>query len=122
MRLLVASALAVSLAFIGPAAAQQTKSSSADQNRPSASSAPNQQRRSLTQSKVRDDLQKAGFKDVEFLESAYVVKATNSEGNKVVMMISPGEIAAVSVHPGQTNGAGSTTGSSIAKPSPNGAK
>jgi hypothetical protein len=63
----------------------------------------------LTRDKVRQGLENSGFKDIEFLEQAYVVRATNDQGKKVVMVISPRQIASAPV---DEDGEGkSTTGS-----------
>jgi hypothetical protein len=55
-----------------------------------------QPKRAISQDEVRQDLQQAGFNNIEF-ESAYVVRATNSNGDKLVMTITPDSVRAVEV-------------------------
>jgi hypothetical protein len=55
--------------------------------------------RAVSQDEVRRTLQQAGFNNIEFLESAYVVRATDANGANVVMTITPEEIRAVEVSP-----------------------
>lgn len=41
-----------------------------------------QPQRAISQDEVRHDLQQAGFNNIEFLQSAHVVRATNRDGTK----------------------------------------
>jgi hypothetical protein len=65
---------------------------------------PLQPKRAVSQDEVRHDLQQAGFNNIEFLESAYVVRATNSNGTKLVMTITPESVRAVEVSPARPSG------------------
>ena len=58
----------------------------------------------LTPTKLRDLLEKAGFKDIRILDAAYLVHARNSDGDLIVMTINPPTIAAAT-------GAGGTSSS-----------
>ena len=58
----------------------------------------------ISQDEVRRTLQQAGFENIEFLKSAYVVRATNANGIKMIMTITPEEIRAVEVQPGNPGG------------------
>jgi hypothetical protein len=60
--------------------------------------------RAISQDDVRHDLQQAGFNDIEFLQSAYVVRATNKDGTKLVMTITPESVRAIAGAP--SSGAG----------------
>jgi hypothetical protein len=62
------------------------------------------QPKAISQDEVRRTLQQAGFENIDFLESAYVVRATNANGTKMVMTITPEEIRAVEVSPGNPSG------------------
>lgn len=59
--------------------------------------------RAVSQDEVRRTLQQAGFDNIEFLESAYVVRATDANGARVVMTITPEEIRAIDVSPKSPN-------------------
>ena len=43
----------------------------------------------LTPAKLRESLEKAGFKDIQVLDAAYLVHARNSDGDMIVMTINP---------------------------------
>jgi hypothetical protein len=75
-----------------PAAAQQSPATGYSQN-----GAQSAHPRAISQDEVRRDLQQAGFNNIEFLESAYVVRATNSNGTKLVMTITPESVRAIEV-------------------------
>ena len=66
--------------------------------------------KAISQDEVRRDLQQAGFNDIEFLESAYVVRATNKDGTKLVMTITPQDVRAVEFSPNRA-GANASQGS-----------
>ena len=71
-----------------------------------------QQQRVISQDEVRRSLEQAGFNNIEFLESAYVVRATNGSGTKMVMTITPDEIRTVELSPNRpadSTGQGSVT-------------
>jgi hypothetical protein len=57
------------------------------------------QQRVISQDEVRRDLQQAGYNNIEFLESAYVVRATNKDRTKLVMTITPQDVRAIQVSP-----------------------
>ena len=59
--------------------------------------------RAVSQDEVRRTLQQAGFDNIEFLELAYVVRATDANGARVVMTITPEEIRAIDVSPKSPN-------------------
>ena len=59
--------------------------------------------------KMRDDLSKAGFTDIHIMPSSFLVRARDSSGNPVMMVINPdsitaitGESASGSTKPGST--------------------
>jgi hypothetical protein len=92
MKLLAATFASALLA--APAFAQSgnsTSGSSTSGSGSSTSSGSNAQSSggALQQSKVRDQLTKAGFEDVEILDASYLVRAQTSEGNTVLMVIDP---------------------------------
>ncbi len=137
MRLLLVSALGATMALAGSAFAQQpsggsSTSPAAKPSLPNSSATTNQSTGTAqSQQQVRQELEQAGFKDVQFIESAYVVQATSKDGNKVVMMISPHQVSAIESlnmgQSGQQNG-NATTGSaapsspSLKPSSPSGSK
>lgn len=48
---------------------------------------------------LRADLQKAGFTNIRIMPEAFIVRATNPEGQKVVMRISPDTITEITALP-----------------------
>jgi hypothetical protein len=94
------------LALSVPAAAQQSSaqqkgssSAQAGTQTGTQSSGQQQQVKAMSQQKLRDSLQKAGFQDIKIVDAAYVVHARTSEGQMVVMYIDP---------PSAMRGAGTT--------------
>lgn len=77
--------------------------------------------KAMTQSQLRDSLEKAGFKNVTILDAAYLVQAQTSQGDSVMMTINPPSIAGATASQATTGsaatgsgtgtGGGSTTGS-----------
>jgi hypothetical protein len=135
MRSLLVAALGSTLAFTGSAFAQQpsgslSSSPSASPSTPKNPGATDQNGgMAQTQQQVRQDLQQAGFKNIQFVESAFLIQATNKDGNNVVMMISPHQIDAtetLNLGPSGQQNASSTTGSvgrtaavtAVAQPAP----
>ena len=47
----------------------------------------------LTIHKLKDDLEKAGFKDVKILQDLFVVQATDKDGNPTIMSLSPSGVS-----------------------------
>jgi hypothetical protein len=45
--------------------------------------------------KLHDDLTKAGFTDINIMPSSFMVRAKDSQGNPVMMVINPGSLAEV---------------------------
>lgn len=62
----------------------------------------------LTPEKLRESLEKAGFKQIKILDAAYLVHARNSDGDMIVMTINPPTIAAATTM-GGTTGSGSSS-------------
>ena len=48
--------------------------------------------------KLRDDLTKAGFTDIAIMPSSFIVRAKDSQGNPVMMVINPDSLAEVTRH------------------------
>ncbi len=76
-----------------------------------------QPQKAISQDEVRHDLQQAGFNSIEFLESAYVVRATNKNGTKLVMTITPQDVRAIEVSPNRAGG-NAAQGSIAGTPNP----
>jgi hypothetical protein len=55
----------------------------------SAANKSQQQAKAMTQTKVRESLEKAGFKEVKIVDAAYLVNASTSDGSKAIMYINP---------------------------------
>ena len=45
--------------------------------------------------RLRNDLSKAGFTDIKIMPSSFLVRAKDSEGNPVMMVINPDSVAEV---------------------------
>ncbi len=72
--------------------------------------------------KLRADLSKAGYTDISVVPSSFIVHAKDSQGNPVMMVISPDSVTAITEqnaspssasnanHAGAANGATTTTG------------
>jgi hypothetical protein len=48
--------------------------------------------------KLRDDLTKAGFTDIKIMSSSFLVRAKDSQGNPVMMVINPDSLTEVTEH------------------------
>jgi len=71
---------------------------------PQAGTQANSSQQPVSQDEVRRDLAKAGYSDIEFLETAYVVRATNSNGTRLIMTITPQEVRAIEFSPNRPGG------------------
>jgi hypothetical protein len=88
-------ALLLFCGFAGSAVAATAASpagSAADQGAPSMVQTPH-----LSQ-KLRDDLAKAGFTDIIVLPAAFLVRAKDSQGHAVMMLINPDSLTEVTEH------------------------
>jgi hypothetical protein len=72
----------------GPALAQSTGSTADQQSTQTAAPAAGQQNLAAAQ-KIKQDLQSAGFQDVNVVAESFVVQAKTKDGNPVVMTIGP---------------------------------
>jgi hypothetical protein len=87
--------LLISCGFAGSAVAASTASpagSAADQGGPSMVQTPH-----LNQ-KLRDDLAKAGFTDITIMPASFLIRAKDSQGNPVMMVINPDSVTEVMEH------------------------
>ena len=88
-------ALLLSCGFAGTAVAASTAApagSGADENAPSVVQTPH-----LSQ-KLSKDLAKAGFTDITIMPAAFLVRAKDSQGNPVMMVINPDSVTEVMEH------------------------
>jgi hypothetical protein len=86
-------ALLLAGGFAGSAAAATTTpaaGSATDQN-----SAPNAQAPTHISQRLRDDLAKAGFTNITIMPSSFLVRAKDSQGNPVMMVINPDSLTEV---------------------------
>jgi hypothetical protein len=103
-KLLIASGLTLALAL--PAAAQSTQTQST-QTRPSpgsatasggsgqqASGGPSQGSMAFRQ-KMKQDLEQAGFTNVQVVPESFLIRATDKQGRPVVMMVDPNSAVVV---------------------------
>ena len=80
-------ALLLAGGFAGSAAAATTTPAPAIGDRQNA--APNAQAPTHLSQRLRDDLTKAGFTDITIMPSSFLVRAKDSQGNPVMMVINP---------------------------------
>ena len=108
-RTVFVSTLALGLAVSGTALAQSsTGPSGGSPNSQGNASSANQGRNVMTVNKVKQDLESAGFTNVQVLADAFVVQAKNKDGNPVVMMIGPSSMTAVETISPKASTTGST--------------
>jgi hypothetical protein len=60
--------------------------------------APNAQAPSHISQRLRDDLTKAGFTDITIMPSSFLVRAKDSQGNPVMMVVNPDSLTEVTEH------------------------
>jgi hypothetical protein len=60
--------------------------------------APNSQTPAHLGQKLRDDLTKAGFTNITIMPSSFLVRAKDSQGNPVMMVINPDSLTEVTQH------------------------
>jgi len=105
------------LAIVQPASAQvsgqpnQTPGSQQNQNQPQQQNQNQTQQQNQTiGEKLRQNLQAAGFTEIQLMPSSFLVRAKDRDGNPVMMVVNPDSITAVTVgQPGGQNRP-STTG------------
>jgi hypothetical protein len=86
--------LVLGCGFAGSAlAAMDSAGSTSGQN-----SAPSSQAPARLSQKLRDDLAKAGFTDITIMPSSFLVRAKDSQGNPVMMVINPDSLTEVTEH------------------------
>ncbi len=86
-------ALLLAGGFAGSAAAATTTpaaGSATDQN-----AAPNAKAPAHISQRLRDDLSKAGFTNITIMPSSFLVRAKDSQGNPVMMVINPDSLTEV---------------------------
>jgi hypothetical protein len=66
--------------------------------------------------RIHNQLVKAGFTDIRVMPSSFLVRAKDSSGNPVMMVVNPDSVTAIT----EENGAAGNTGSNSAAASPNG--
>ena len=97
MKNIAAAAAILGIVIAGPALAQTTSSTTAStagqQNTQAAAPATSSQNMSqqnmATVQKIKQDLQSAGFQDVNVVAESFVVQAKTKDGNPVLMTIGP---------------------------------
>jgi hypothetical protein len=90
-----AYALLLSCGFAGAAAAATDAVPGAigGQN-----AAPTVQTQSRLSQRLRDDLAKAGFTDITIMPQSFLVRAKDSQGNPIMMVINPDSLGEVTEH------------------------
>lgn len=114
--LLAAATLALAT---GPALAQSTQSPSTQQNQSTQQSPqtnnPSSQRGLVAAQKIKQDLQKEGFTDVNVVAESFVVQGKSPDGDPVVMTIGPHGMSvfeAMNANGSKSGTVGSNNGSS----------
>lgn len=132
--LLPAFAAACGLALAGPALAQSAQpggsgsnSSAGSQSQPSgqpqassqgnrgaasqSSSSQSSSSQAMGREQIRQQLSQAGFRDVQILDTAYLVQARTNDGNTVTMIVNPPGSGMQTSGSGMSQRTGSATGS-----------
>jgi len=60
--------------------------------------------------KMRDDLSKAGFTDIHIMPSSFLVRAKDSAGNPVMMVVNPDSVTAITEENAASNAKHDNTG------------
>lgn len=115
MKRLLSSVALATLLMTGGALAQSSTSAPEPSATGSGSASPGataqtQATASLDENSLKQDLERAGFKDLHFVNAAYVVAAKTSSGDTVVMAINPALVTTGKA--GSANAATSGSGSS----------
>jgi hypothetical protein len=110
MRLLIAATTATFL--LAPAVFAQHAPSDCNQ---AAGAEPEQNTTQLQQAKIERTLQGAGFTDIEGVPTAFLVRAKNSEGKPVVMVLDPRSMPTTVIETGQSAADDTTAGSASPK-------
>ena len=79
--------------FAGSAVAATDTTTNGSTN--SQTAAPSTQPPAHVSQKLRDDLTKAGFKDITIMPSSFLVRAKDSQGNPMMMVINPDSVTEV---------------------------
>ncbi len=79
--------------FAGSAVAATDNAPTGSTN--SQNTAPNARASTHISQKLRNDLSKAGFTDIKIMPSSFLVRAKDSEGNPVMMVINPNSMTEV---------------------------
>ena len=87
--------LSIALMLTAPAFAETTANAQSNQATANSQSQ-NHEKNVLTINKLKQDLEKAGFKDVKIFQDSFVVQATDKDGNPTVMSLSPSGVFAIS--------------------------
>ena len=97
-------ALLLSCGLAGSAVAAQTTSpspgSATDQNAQPAMQPP-----AHVSQRLRADLSKAGFTDIKIMPSSFLVRAKDSQGNPVMMVVNPDSVTEVTEQSAPVSGA-----------------
>src|SRR4051794_15877961 len=88
MKTIAAMTAILGVMAAGPALAQTTGSTTSQPNAQASAAASSQQNLAAAQ-KIKQELQSAGFQDVNVVAESFVVQAKTKDGNPVVMTIGP---------------------------------
>ena len=96
-----------------PAASGQTATGVQQNSMNGPNAAPGRAQRAVQ--KMRDDLMKAGFTDIHIMPSSFLVRAKDSSGNPVMMVVNPDSVTAITEENSSSanaspNSAGATPG------------
>lgn len=111
-------AILLSCGFAGSAVAATDTAPTGPTNSQSATT--NTQAPARVSQKLRDDLTKAGFTNITIMPSSFLVRAKDSQGNPMIMVINPDSVTAVTAQsaPAVSGAIKGASNSSIPSPSP----
>ena len=117
-------ALLLSFGFAGSAMAATATNPAPTKSASDQNAAPNAQTPTHIGQRLRNDLAKAGFTDIKIMPSSFLVRAKDSQGNPVMLVINPDSMTEVTEAPvsgamkGDTTGSPSTGTTNAPTPSP----
>ena len=117
MRSTILTATGLALALALPAAAQSTQSQPNNSSSSGQQSNMNNQANMNIRQHVKQDLEQAGFTNVQVMPESFLVRAKDKQGRPVMMVINPDSITAITEVDGngQSGSGNSGSGNSTTK-------
>ena len=111
----ILTATGLALAFALPAAAQSTQPHSGSASSSGQQSGTSGQNTVNIRQHVTQDLQQAGFTNVQVMPESFLVRAKDKQGRPVMMVINPDSVTTITETGAGQSGSGSSGGSATKK-------